>query len=108
MVDFAYIVPERWAAGAHMLRVENRGRQDHQLRLMRLRDGSSVTTWMNAEAPDQHVVPVAGVARLGAGGVAYLPVELPRGAYLLYCLIPDPASGRPHVAMGMLRSIQVE
>lgn len=108
MVDFAYIVPERWTAGAHLLRVENRGRQDHQLRLVRLRDGSSMTTWMHAGEPDQHVVPVAGVARLGPGAVAYLPVELPRGGYLLYCLIPDPASGRPHVEMGMLRSIQVE
>ena len=108
MVDFAYIVPERWAAGSHMLRVQNRGRQDHQLRLVRLREGSSVTTWMNAGEPDQHVVPVAGVARLGAGAVAYLPVELPRGGYLLYCLIPDPVSGRPHIERGMLRSIQVE
>ncbi|HEY9518187.1 MAG TPA: hypothetical protein VIQ98_02975 [Gemmatimonadales bacterium] len=108
MTEFAYVVPERWTAGSHMLRVENRGRQDHQLRLARLRAGSTVTAWMNAEKPNEHAVPVAGVARMGPGTVAYLPVELIPGRYILFCLVPDPATGRPHVTMGMLRSIQID
>jgi len=108
MTEFAYPVPERWTAGSHMLRVENRGRQDHQLRLVRLRPGSTLATWMNADAPNQHAVPVAGVARMGPGAVAYLPVELPPGRYILFCLVPDQASGRPHIEMGMVREIQTE
>ena len=108
MTEFAYPVPERWMAGSHMLRVENRGRQDHQLRLVRLRAGSTVTTWMNADRPNQHAVPVAGVARMGPGVVAYLPVHLIPGGYILFCLVADPATGRPHVEMGMLRSIEIE
>ena len=63
---------------------------------------------MNADGSDDIATPVAGVARLGPGAVAYLPVELPAGAYVAYCLIIDPASGREHVEMGMLRAIQVE
>jgi hypothetical protein len=39
---------------------------------------------------------------------AYLPVDLVAGSYVIYCLIPDAASGRPHVELGMLRAIQVE
>jgi uncharacterized cupredoxin-like copper-binding protein len=53
-------------------------------------------------------VSVAGVARLGPGAVAYLPVELPPGTYVLYCLTPDAASGRPHIQLGMFRAIEVE
>jgi hypothetical protein len=108
MVDFAYAIPERWAAGSHMLRVENLGRQDHQLRVVRLRAGATLTTWMNADEPNQHALPVAGIARMGPGAVAYLPVELPPGRYILFCLVPDQASGRPHIEMGMLREIQIE
>lgn len=108
MVDFAYVGPERWPAGTHMLRVENAGRQDHQFRLARLRPGSSIQDWMNAEDPSDIGPAIAGVARMGPGAVAYLPVELPAGGYVAYCLISDPSSGRQHVEMGMFRAIQVE
>jgi hypothetical protein len=108
MVDFAYVGAERWPAGSHMLRVENRGQQDHQLRLVRLRAGSTLKDWVNAPNPGRHGIPVAGVARMGSGQIAYLPVDLPRGTYVLHCLVPDVASGRPHAELGMFRAIQVE
>ena len=108
MVDFAYVGAERWPAGSHLLRIENRGRQDHHLRIARLRAGSTLQDWMEADDPGAHATTISGVARLGPGADAYLPVELPRGAYVLYCLVPDAASGRPHVALGMFRAIHVE
>lgn len=108
MVDYAYPGPEQWKAGSHLLRVENRSRQDHQLRIARLLAGSTLKDWMSAANPRAHAIPVAGVARLGPGAVAYLPVELPGGEYVLHCLIPDAASGRPHLMLGMVRAIHVE
>jgi len=108
MVDFAYVGTERWPAGSHLLRVENRGGQDHQLRLARLRDGSTLQDWVGADDPGAYATTIAGVARLGPGADAYLQVELPRGEYVLYCLVPDAVSGRPHVALGMFRAIHVE
>jgi hypothetical protein len=106
MVDFAYVGPERWTAGAHMLRVDNRGQQDHQFRFSRLESGSSLQQWM--ESGGDTGTPVAGVARLGPGAVAYLPITLAPGTYVAHCLITDPASGRPHAIMGMIRAITVE
>ena len=64
MVDFAYVGPDRWPAGSHVLRVENRGRQEHQLRLARLHPRSSVQDWLESEDPNDHAAAVAGVARL--------------------------------------------
>ncbi|MEO7822492.1 MAG: hypothetical protein ABIS15_02715 [Gemmatimonadaceae bacterium] len=48
LVDFAFVGPDKWPAGSQMLRVDNTGAQDHQLRLVRLRDGSSMKEWLEA------------------------------------------------------------
>lgn len=108
MVDFAYPGADRWVAGDHLLRVENRGAAEHQVRIDRLHAGSSLKQWMEADEPGEHGDPLAGVARMGAGTVAFLPVRLGPGRYVLYCLVTDPGTGRQHVELGMLREISVE
>ena len=108
LVEFAYVGPDTWPAGAQMLRVENTGAQDHQLRLFRLRPGSSIRDWLNAEDPASHGEAVAGVARIGPGQVAYLPTTLAPGSYVAHCLIQDPRTKTAHIELGMFRAIQVE
>jgi hypothetical protein len=105
MGDFAYAGPEQWRAGPQLIRVENAGHQDHQIRLARLNPGKSVSDWM--KAGDAASRTISGVARMGPGQVAYLPVELIPGNYVIYCLITDPGSGKPHLALGMFRAIPV-
>lgn len=107
MVDFAYVGPDQWTRGAQFLRIENTGQQDHQLRLARLRDGATLQAWMTADDPATVATVVAGMARVGPGEVAYLPVDLTPGAYVAYCLVPDAKSRQPHVELGMLRQILV-
>lgn len=108
MVDFAYMGPEDWEAGPQVLRVDNAGQQDHQVRIARLKEGSTMRDWMYAEEPNDHATNIAGVARIGSGVVAYLPVDLAPGEYVIYCLVPDKDSGKPHVRLGMLRAIHVK
>ena len=107
MTEFAYHLNTTWPPGAHMLRVENAGSQDHQLRLARFKPGASVRAWLDAERKGRLVEEVAGVARLGPGGTAYLRLDLEPGDYLLTCLIADPRSDEPHVALGMFKPITV-
>lgn len=107
MVDFAYVGAERWPPGSHVIRVENTGKQDHQMRINRLPSGATLSDWWNAEKPNEFAQPIAGVARMGSGTVAYLPVELLPGSYAIYCLIADPASDKMHVELGMMREIHV-
>lgn len=107
MADFAYVGADTWAPGLQLLEVRNAGKQDHQLRLARLRDGATVQDWVAAEGGDGIARDVAGVARLGPERVAYLATDLEAGEYVAYCLVPDPASGRPHVMLGMFRAIHV-
>lgn len=107
MVDFAYVGPDHWAPGAQLLRIENTGPHDHQLRLVRLRAGGTLQAWMTADDPDTVATAVVGMARVGVGEVAYLPVDLTPGSYIAYCLVTDGATKKPHVELGMLRAIQV-
>ncbi len=107
MVDFAYPGSERWDVGVRMLRVENRGHHEHQVRIARLRPGVTLRQWLEAEDAPGVDSTVAGVARLGPGATAYLPVELAVGSYVLYCLITDPATDKPHVELGMFKAIEV-
>ena len=108
LADFAFVGPDRWTAGPHLLRVANVGSQDHHLRLDRLRDGVTLQLWLKNEDATPMSDPIAGIARMAPGAVSYLPVELIRGTYVIYCLVPHPVSERPHVELGMVREIQVE
>jgi hypothetical protein len=107
LVDFAYVGPDHWAPGAQLLRIENTGPQDHQLRLARVRDGASVQAWMTADDPETVATTIVGMARVGAGEVAYLPIDLTPGTYIAYCLVTDGATKRSHVELGMFRAIRV-
>ncbi|MES3033492.1 MAG: hypothetical protein V4813_05795 [Gemmatimonadota bacterium] len=107
LVDFAYVGPDHWPSDTRWLRIENTGKQDHQVRLARLRAGTSVQQWLSADDPDTVATTFTGVARLGAGQTVFLPVELTPGTYVMYCLVSDPVTRRAHVEMGMLRMITV-
>jgi hypothetical protein len=107
MVDFAFVGSEQWSPGAQLLRIENIGTQDHQLRLVRLRDGASMKEWMEADDPGALGTPIAGMARVGPGQVAYLPVDLAPGNYVASCLVADANTKMPHVELGMFRAITV-
>ncbi len=50
---------------------------------------------------------ITGMARVDAGEVAYLPVDLASGNYIAYCLVADAVTKRPHMELGMLRAIRV-
>lgn len=105
LTDFAFLGSDQWKPGAQRLRVENRGAQDHQLRLVRLDSGTTIQQWLTSEG--ETATDVAGVARIGPGREAFLDLQLSPGTYVGYCLVTDPASRRQHVEMGMYRSFQV-
>ena len=37
-----------------------------------------------------------------------MEVDVEAGEYAFICLVPDPASGRPHAALGMVGGLTVE
>jgi len=108
MTEFSYGGPDKWRAGPQIVRIANTGSQDHQLRLVRLRAGATLSDWLNSEGAARYGVPVVGLARMSPGQVAYLPVDLQPGSYVAHCLVTDPTRRKTHLELGMLRAIQVE
>jgi len=107
MNDFAYGGDSSWSAGVQLLRVTNQGLQDHQLRVARLFEGVTMRQWYEAPEDVRVDSTVAGLARISGNGTAFVPLKLTPGRYMIYCLIPDPKSDQPHVALGMMREIVV-
>jgi hypothetical protein len=44
---------------------------------------------------------------LNPGSSGYPALNLQPGTYAAICLIPDPASGKPHAALGMAKDFTV-
>lgn len=105
--DFAFLGLEQIPAATRYLRVRNRGQQDHQLRIVRLKEGKNIADWVKDPDGTSEAEGAFGMARLGSPHDAYLPVSLRPGAYVFFCLVADPASKKPHVEMGMLKQIFV-
>lgn len=108
LTDFAFQAEPRWPAGDQVIKVENIGTQEHILLLFRLDEGHTLGEWARVEgdAPWSH--PLGGISRLGPGQSVLLPLDLEPGRHVLICLYLDPATGRPHTELGMMREVVVE
>ena len=111
MVDYAFQLSAPLTAGQHMIRVENRGPEPHELILMKLAPGKTMNdaqTWLE----DMRSAPPFGNALGGvvieeAGGEAYFEAELTPGTHVLFCVITAP-DGRRHWEHGMMLQVEVD
>ncbi len=112
MLDFGYAFPAEIRAGPQVWEVINDGPQPHEMLLMRVADGSTVEDAIASLAETEPVgppvaIPVGGVQGLHAGLSNYLVLDLAPGSYLVVCFIPDPETGAPHIALGMIGTFTV-
>lgn len=123
MVDFGFgDMPMEATAGTHIWEVTNVGEQLHQFLVHRQADGvtfadveailaaeATPATPADAAAPEgpPPFVMVGGAAPMSPGAVNYSILELEAGNYFAICFIPDPASGAPHFAIGMIMPFTV-
>lgn len=110
--DFAFTVPESVSAGAHVVGVTNDGTQPHEAVLMKLNEGATAAEVAAAFAPGASgpppAMPVGGVGAIAPGSSQSFPADLSAGRYALLCFLPDPASGKAHVELGMMAEFEVK
>jgi uncharacterized cupredoxin-like copper-binding protein len=109
------------AAGTHTWEVVNAGAAIHELIVMQLAPGFTADQFMEILAAPEGATPEGEAAPSGpppftmVGGVApmnpehtnYLPLDLVAGEYVAICFVPDPATGAPHAALGMVMPFTV-
>ncbi len=81
--------------------------------LIRLKEGKTlddVMAYLQSESPEGElpVEEVGGAQGMANGYSAFVNLDLTPGQYIALCFIPDPETGQPHVALGMLSSFTVD
>ena len=112
MVDFGYDLPAEVSAGRQVWEVVNDGPQPHEMALMKVADGydaDDVMTYLQSggEGGPPPAIPVGGAQVIADGRSNFVELDLTPGLYVALCYVPDPATGRPHLALGMVTTFVV-
>lgn len=108
--DYSFSLSTRRVPGPDVvLSGENRGKEDHELLVLRLASGVSTNVLLTEPGPGfPKGVTFVGQVTIPAGQSGDLVlVGLRPGSYALVCLLPD-ADGVPHLALGMKTRFTVE
>jgi hypothetical protein len=108
--DYAFGGPDSLPAGPDTILVLNRGPHEHHLALARLLpDRTLQDAWREFTVDDAEGATdiLGGTTGLAPGRANLFPIDLRPGSYVLLCLVPDPATGQEHVALGMIRALHV-
>jgi uncharacterized cupredoxin-like copper-binding protein len=126
--DFAFAVAAPVAPGEHTFTFKNDGPQPHEAGLIKLAPGvtaeqvveavkssgpsasgspgASASASASASAAAPPFEDAGGIAAVSPGSTATFTVTLEAGAsYAFICFVPDPATGAPHAALGMVTAI---
>ena len=110
LTDYAFDIPRDLGAGTHEVTVRNTGTQSHELVITRPAPGRSAADVAQWAAHMQGPPPahfLGGVTAIAPGQTNVLSLSLTPGRYALLCFVPDAKDGRPHVAHGMMRDLEI-
>jgi hypothetical protein len=68
--------------------------------------GASPSGGASPEAPPW--TPAGGMSAIAPGADAAIDIDLEPGDYAFVCFVPDPATGQPHIALGMISGFTVQ
>jgi uncharacterized cupredoxin-like copper-binding protein len=108
--DYSYALSAPIVAGRRTIAVRNAAAQPHEVVIVQLAPGKSaqdLLAWLHRQEGPPPARPVGGTTSLEHGAVNYLTADFAPGRYALLCLVSDAKDGRPHVAHGMVREIEV-
>jgi len=108
--DYTFELSKPITPGRHVIRVENRAAQTHEVVIARLNPGQSAAralTWINDGQAGPGPAVLGGASGLAKGRHMFITVDFAPGRYALYCVIPDVKDGKPHTSHGMLKELTV-
>lgn len=110
MADFQYTMPDEVDAGPQTWEVTNNGPQPHELVVQKLAPGKSpedvIAFFHNPQGPPPFTN-FGGMQALSPDEAGWLHLDLEPGTYVAICYVPDPASGKGHMDLGMVKTFRV-
>jgi hypothetical protein len=111
LFDYNFKLSAPISAGTRTIKVHNGGQQHHEVELVQLAPGATVSDFMNwmqkMEGPPPGKA-LGGVAGMEQGITQYFSADFTPGNYALICFLPDAKDGKPHFAHGMVQQITVQ
>jgi hypothetical protein len=111
MKDFHFEMPAEVKAGKQVWQITNDGPQPHELQVLKLAPGKTVDDMAAFFEKGEGAPPFetfGGMQGLNQGMSGWLNLDLQAGDYVAICYIPDPKTGQPHFALGMLMPFTVK
>lgn len=110
-IDHGFEGPDTLRAGLTTLRLHNRGREPHQLQLLKLTEGKSPADLAASLRGPHAQVPhwakhMGGPNGVGSGETTEATVYLEPGTYVIMCAVPTKEQ-QLHAALGMQKMLQV-
>lgn len=109
--DFTFVLPEVIEAGPQVWQIDNQGQQPHEISLIKLAEGKTmedVGAFMVSPAGPPPFADVGGLQGIDPGESGWVNLNLTPGEYVALCHIPDSASGKPHLELGMVAAFSVK
>jgi hypothetical protein len=110
LVDYAFRITGRLAAGRQVIRVENAGTEPHEVALLRLVPGKTredFQAWMQDPQGPPPANTAGGISSLAPGLEASFEADLTAGEYVVLCFVTAP-DGRPHTEHGMIQHVRID
>jgi hypothetical protein len=111
LFDYNFKLSSPIRAGTHTIEVRNVGQQHHEVELVQLAPGVTVSDfmkWMQKMEGPPPGKALGGVAGMEAGITQYFSADFAPGNYALICFLPDAKDGKPHFVHGMVQQITVQ
>jgi uncharacterized cupredoxin-like copper-binding protein len=108
--DYSFELSKPITPGRHVIRVENRAPQTHEVVVARLNPGETAAQallWINAGQAGAGPTVLGGASGIAKGRHMFITVDFVPGRYALFCFIPDVKDGKPHTSHGMLKEFTV-
>jgi hypothetical protein len=108
--NFAYTLPT-FKSGTTTVEFKNTSTdQVHEMTLIKMATGKTVTdakAFFAKPAGPPPFESAGGAAAVGPGDSLFADVDLTPGTYVALCHVPDPASKKEHLALGMIQQFTV-
>lgn len=110
LVDYAFVMDRPLTAGRHVIRVESRGVEPHEIGMLKLAPGKTAADFQAWARKPQGQPPLGeaggSVAALAPNLHAFIEIDLTPGEYVLFCFVTAP-DGRSHADHGMIQQIRI-